>query len=349
MQMPGRKYNVGTGEYRFGFNGKEKDNSTGEGNLDFGARIMDVRLGRWLSIDPEYRKYPNQSAYSSTLNNPIKWIDLGGKVVKDPNGNVIFTVTNPNAEYIQSQSVINGKLYTYYFKAIQGKILTDNGTEVIAYKAISNDVYERVQNQFAGVAGPRVRPDAIFPQTFDCEKNCTGNALTNKILTISSAEITSQYLNDEGLQKINSANAKTGDVGMYKDNTGLVHHLELFTSSTEVSTKGGIEIDPGPSIPGQNSNFKVGTIKPGGRVITDYSIYTKTQPDKTVVPSSFIGPISPNQVSMGNTVSQNMVGPLNSNQTTASQIVPSSTSNGLNTVTNDQFNNIKERIKSGNK
>ena len=41
-------------KYRWGFNGKETDNEVkGNGNsLDFGARIYDSRLGRWLSVDP---------------------------------------------------------------------------------------------------------------------------------------------------------------------------------------------------------------------------------------------------------------------------------------------------------
>jgi RHS repeat-associated protein len=53
MIMPGRKYSIGNGAYRYGFNGKEKNNEiSGEGNsYDFGARIYDPRLGRWLSTD----------------------------------------------------------------------------------------------------------------------------------------------------------------------------------------------------------------------------------------------------------------------------------------------------------
>ncbi|QLH44307.1 MAG: hypothetical protein HWD58_00920 [Bacteroidota bacterium] len=41
-------------DYRFGFNGQEKDNEIkGTGNsLAFEARIYDNRLGRWLSLDP---------------------------------------------------------------------------------------------------------------------------------------------------------------------------------------------------------------------------------------------------------------------------------------------------------
>ena len=50
--MPGRKYSP-TNSYRYGFNGQEKlDEIKGYGNsLDFGARIYDPRLGRFLSVD----------------------------------------------------------------------------------------------------------------------------------------------------------------------------------------------------------------------------------------------------------------------------------------------------------
>lgn len=53
MLMPGRTYSA-TNSYRYGFNGKEKDNDIkGEGNqLDFGARIYDPRISRFLSLDP---------------------------------------------------------------------------------------------------------------------------------------------------------------------------------------------------------------------------------------------------------------------------------------------------------
>lgn len=78
-QMPGRKYSQPNSSYRYGFNGKENDNSTGEGNLDFGARIMDVRLGRWLSVDPKASKFPHQSPYAAMDDNPINIIDPTGE------------------------------------------------------------------------------------------------------------------------------------------------------------------------------------------------------------------------------------------------------------------------------
>ena len=81
MLMPERKYQASpASSYRFGFNGQENDNSTGEGNLDFGDRILDARLGgRWLSCDPLMKKYPGESPYLFTGGNPLLFIDANGR------------------------------------------------------------------------------------------------------------------------------------------------------------------------------------------------------------------------------------------------------------------------------
>ncbi|ATL48198.1 hypothetical protein COR50_14075 [Chitinophaga caeni] len=58
MQMPGRVFNGGG--FRYGFNGQENDNEVkGEWNQqDYGMRVCDPRLGRFLSVDPLTREYP---------------------------------------------------------------------------------------------------------------------------------------------------------------------------------------------------------------------------------------------------------------------------------------------------
>ena len=77
--MPGREFSAGN-EYRYGFNGKENDNDVkGDGNeQDYGMRIYDPRLGRFLSFDPLTRKYPWLSVYQFASNNPIRNIDVDG-------------------------------------------------------------------------------------------------------------------------------------------------------------------------------------------------------------------------------------------------------------------------------
>jgi RHS repeat-associated protein len=77
-----------TGEkYRYGFNGMEKDNELkGAGNsYDFGARMYDSRLGRWLSVDPKWKVAPHWSVYQSFKNSPAQNIDIDGEVVQGAN------------------------------------------------------------------------------------------------------------------------------------------------------------------------------------------------------------------------------------------------------------------------
>lgn len=70
--------------YRFGFQGQEKDDEVkGSGNsLDFGARIYDPRLGRWLALDPLQAKYPSLSPYNFVANSPLIFIDPDGREIK---------------------------------------------------------------------------------------------------------------------------------------------------------------------------------------------------------------------------------------------------------------------------
>ncbi len=78
MIMPGRFYNAE--KYRFGFNGKENDNEVkGVGNqLDYGFRIYDPRIARFLSVDPLFTSYPWFTPYQFAGNGPIWAIDLDG-------------------------------------------------------------------------------------------------------------------------------------------------------------------------------------------------------------------------------------------------------------------------------
>jgi RHS repeat-associated protein len=67
--------------YRYKFNGKESDEEiNGEGNsYDFGARIYDGRLGRWMSLDPLQNKYHGIAPYQFCFDNPVIFRDDDGK------------------------------------------------------------------------------------------------------------------------------------------------------------------------------------------------------------------------------------------------------------------------------
>lgn len=109
--MPGRQFN--NGSYRYGFNGKENDPETvgtGQGTQDYGLRIYNPALGRFLSIDPLSRNFPWFSPYHFAGNTPIQAIDLEGAEVlnkvyvkvdeqgttflTNPNGSKVMETTN---------------------------------------------------------------------------------------------------------------------------------------------------------------------------------------------------------------------------------------------------------------
>jgi RHS repeat-associated protein len=77
--MPDR----GSNAYLYGFTGMLKDdNLKGNGNsYDFGARIYDSRLGRWLSRDPLFKLYPGVSPFVFCINSPIRTLDVDGRLI----------------------------------------------------------------------------------------------------------------------------------------------------------------------------------------------------------------------------------------------------------------------------
>ena len=112
MLQPERHWS--TEKHRYGFNGKEMDNEwndgggavVGTGNVyDFDARMLDVRLGRWFSVDPDAIYYTSSSPYNSHGDNPVLIVDDDGRRLKiypvrklfDGSEDKFILVSNPEA------------------------------------------------------------------------------------------------------------------------------------------------------------------------------------------------------------------------------------------------------------
>jgi RHS repeat-associated protein len=77
--MVGRGFN--SPSYRYGFNGKENDAESvdaGEGLQDYGMRIYNPSIGKFLSVDPITAQYPELTPYQFASNSPLWGIDLDG-------------------------------------------------------------------------------------------------------------------------------------------------------------------------------------------------------------------------------------------------------------------------------
>jgi RHS repeat-associated protein len=99
MEMPGKSYSGPN--YRYGFNGKEKDNETYNSDgasYDFGSRIFDPRLGKFLSVDPLFKNFVQYSPYSFAANSPIRLVDIDGMAPGDPVGPGYYTAHETTRE-----------------------------------------------------------------------------------------------------------------------------------------------------------------------------------------------------------------------------------------------------------
>jgi len=77
MQMPSRSYS--SNKYRYGFNGKEKDKDLNSLTAyDYGFRIYNPAIGKFLSVDPLAQSYPWNSVYAYAEGDPVNCIDLDG-------------------------------------------------------------------------------------------------------------------------------------------------------------------------------------------------------------------------------------------------------------------------------
>jgi RHS repeat-associated protein len=161
MVQPDRKFTATTG-YRYGLSGKEKDNEVkGEGNqIDYGARIHDPRVGKWLSVDPLFREYSHISPYAYMSNDPINRIDptgmgdyygkdgkkLGsdGKTVTVGSGKSAKQVSDDKA-YTTSQAVINQ--YTKNGVTDWDQVIANSGTSQLS---VGNSTLNKFANTVAG-------------------------------------------------------------------------------------------------------------------------------------------------------------------------------------------------------
>tara|TARA_R110002096_G_scaffold186511_2_gene365572 strand:- start:4283 stop:9571 length:5289 start_codon:yes stop_codon:yes gene_type:complete len=75
MEMPGKSYTAAGGNYRYAFQGQERDNEAGASHEFFTLRTWDGRLGRWTSPDPYAQFF---SPYNGMGNNPINGVDPDG-------------------------------------------------------------------------------------------------------------------------------------------------------------------------------------------------------------------------------------------------------------------------------
>ena len=94
MLLTGRSWEAGSG-YRYGFGGNEQDwgDDSNSEHVNFGERILDTRIGKFISQDKFTNKFPMSSPYVFASNTPIMATDYKGDstVYMSISGKILLT------------------------------------------------------------------------------------------------------------------------------------------------------------------------------------------------------------------------------------------------------------------
>ena len=184
----------------YGFNGKEKDDEIKDvGNsYDFGARIYDSRLGRWLSLDPLASQFPWQSPYVAFDNNPINKIDPTGGAAenaqqKPPGSRPKVKLTNVKAVMIKARTeamVLNA--FTEQFNQASG---TNYSPDIIKQTVNINVYYKSATVTSFNESGQLVDEETLIPTTaiISPKANASdGNSLVKNVIGFAKDEVKGQ-------------------------------------------------------------------------------------------------------------------------------------------------------------
>ncbi|RAI77468.1 hypothetical protein HMF3257_30775 [Spirosoma telluris] len=120
LDLTGLSSQPGVTGSRFKYNGKEEQQ--GLGWIDYGSRMYDSAVPRWLQVDPHAEKYESISPFSYGFDNPIRFVDLQGK---DPGDVVVLFAganLNPSSNPYGITNRLLRRLNDSYFREHEGSV-----------------------------------------------------------------------------------------------------------------------------------------------------------------------------------------------------------------------------------
>ena len=249
-------------------------------SVDFGERVNDVRVGRWLSIDPLSYKQPAWSPYVSIADNPISTLDIDGLIpypitirAYAPFATFGFGFHGDNRGYSNTPSYANGQGPT---ARVHQRILFDTDKKDIETYAWSSPSFRGSNSSNKKTATPEVKfdkslsitkanDDKVF--TFGTHLEA-GNPLTPKALTPNIDVFSDFSITEDKKTQTLTVNGKlTGDnfpstEAFISDPSGQ----NVFLGVGQIAAGVGKNTGPFTELPGENKD----------RPITSFSLTITT-------------------------------------------------------------------------
>ncbi|UBZ14000.1 hypothetical protein LDL77_19230 [Flagellimonas marinaquae] len=153
--MPQPNRNFDSQEYRYGFQGQDKDSEIkGEGlSVNYKYRMHDPRVGRFFAVDPLAYDYPWNSPYAFSENNVIHAVELEG---------LEKSVVNENGK----QSIVSGPITNSFGSIEEAKLAMENEQKLKeqAYRAA------QLKRGIPGIIDIAIRNDRIFKSKLNSGK-----------------------------------------------------------------------------------------------------------------------------------------------------------------------------------
>lgn len=145
----------------------EKDDELkGEGNsYDFGARMLDPRVGRWFKMDPLFQKYPYDSPYMVSGNSPISIMDPDGERKRKVTHEITLDKDGKTVQSIQTED----KIMNYELKSVKRITGYDyfSGDAIITYDYYDTvDIEIIVKNADGEILTKQIFKDNILEKRF---------------------------------------------------------------------------------------------------------------------------------------------------------------------------------------
>ena len=271
MLVPQRNYS--SPEYRYGFQGQEKDDEIkGNGNsINYKFRMHDPRVGRFFSVDPLARDYPWNSSYAFSENRVIDGVELEGLEFE----NIKSKFKKPEKLKVQSPDYGYIQLQSYKVTVEKSNLSIDNLKEILLTKPqtiLDSDAAD-FHPEFKGekmAVGDNIKINIFGPMNNSYVRVGNIENLDNKI---SATFLTLEGHVERGVITFsiteNDNNSFTFEINSKSaNNYGSAPALNLLgSSSREEQSKSWLEV---------LGNFTSETGNEDGNVDVDFSAYSRT-------------------------------------------------------------------------